>query len=564
MRKNCINQLIGISLNNDMNLKLTICLVIIAVTSIKAQQIHLQIANGPILGKSGYTAGSNKPWSMFLGIPYAEQAKRFQLAKEKQPWTEEIDCTYDKPACVQGSPVKGSEDCLTLSVYTPNIQGSYPVLVWIHGGYFTKGNGSYAAQPPDNLVDEGIVFVQIQYRLGIFGFLSTEDLACTGNLGLKDQQLALQWVQKNIQYFGGDPTRVTLGGQSAGAVSASLHLLSPKSKGLFHAMITNSGSPLNLWALNRRARETAFGIGTALGIVTTNSTKLIEALKLKNYVDLQTASENVSTGVTLENPLAGIYYGYVPEVDNPDAFFTGKSEQQLSAGSFQNVPLLLGTTSDESILFGDLIGFMRLYFLQYEGIPSRLAPYDLTKDFLKLSLAGQAIKNQFFPTTTIISQDQQFLHFVSSDQFDRPIWKFGTHVSNYQSKTYYYEFAYKGPTGDDLATASDGVGHGADLNYLFFNYNLTSPADDKLTALRLARLWANFVKTQNPTPSSDSLLGNVQWLPMRSGTSSDLNYFNINATLTPSVNYKNEDMQFWNSPGSGIYPVYGEPPYDTY
>lgn len=105
------------------------------------------------------------------------------------------------------------------------------MLVWIHGGGFEIGSGSYKSNGPDYFLDEDLVVVFIQYRLGIFGFMSTGDLACPGNLGLKDQNLALQWVQRNVRYFGGDPDNVSIMGQSAGAASVAMHLNSPKSKG---------------------------------------------------------------------------------------------------------------------------------------------------------------------------------------------------------------------------------------------------------------------------------------------------------------------------------------------
>nr|CAH7767199.1 unnamed protein product [Callosobruchus chinensis] len=110
-------------------------------------------------------------------------------------------------------------------------QDNLSVLVFIHGGSFTGGNSSYAAQPPDLFLDENLVFVMFNYRLGVFGFISTEDLVVPGNNGLKDQLLALKWVQKNIHLFGGNPEAVTLFGQSAGAASTSYHIQSPSAKG---------------------------------------------------------------------------------------------------------------------------------------------------------------------------------------------------------------------------------------------------------------------------------------------------------------------------------------------
>lgn len=106
-------------------------------------------------------------------------------------------------------------------------------MVWIYGGGFVAGNSSYTESAPDYLLEKDIVFVSFNYRLGIFGFMSTEDLACPGNIGFKDQTMALKWVQRNIAYFGGDPKRVTVFGQSAGSASLSYLLQSNLTKGNF-------------------------------------------------------------------------------------------------------------------------------------------------------------------------------------------------------------------------------------------------------------------------------------------------------------------------------------------
>lgn len=110
-------------------------------------------------------------------------------------------------------------------------QTGFAVIVWIHGGAFTGGNSSYDLFGPDYFLEQDIIFVSFNYRLGIFGFLSTEDLSCPGNMGLKDQALALKWIQRNIKYFGGDHSRVTLFGHSSGAASVAYLLQSSSTVG---------------------------------------------------------------------------------------------------------------------------------------------------------------------------------------------------------------------------------------------------------------------------------------------------------------------------------------------
>ncbi|XP_049947765.1 esterase FE4-like [Schistocerca serialis cubense] len=151
------------------------------------------------------------------------------------------------------------------------------VVVYIHGGCFTGGSG--AISEPRYFVDNDVVFVSINYRLGLLGFLSTGDEVFPGNTGLKDQVEALRWVQRNIAAFGGDPERVTILGQSAGGASIHYHVLSPLSKGLFKNAIAMSGSALNPWAFSKNATDRAIRFANYLGYSGQNSSDLVDFLK---------------------------------------------------------------------------------------------------------------------------------------------------------------------------------------------------------------------------------------------------------------------------------------------
>jgi carboxylesterase type B len=137
------------------------------------------------------------------------------------------------------------EDCLQLNVYTKNLPSSTnsilkPVIVFIHGGAWEIGTG--VDQGPHNLMDRDVVVVTINYRLGAFGFLAVGSIEAVGNAGLKDQAMALQWIQKNINQFGGDKNRVTVSGISAGGHSVTALMVSPMAKGLFSGAISMSGA----------------------------------------------------------------------------------------------------------------------------------------------------------------------------------------------------------------------------------------------------------------------------------------------------------------------------------
>jgi para-nitrobenzyl esterase len=193
----------------------------------------------------------------FKGIPFAEAPAgdlRWRPPVPAKPWTVTRDATVFGPPCAQnssGSMLKGSsEDCLYLNVWTPEwpAKSPLPVMFWIHGGGNYGGTASTGNFDGESLARHGVVVVTANYRLGIFGFLAHPELTresphhASGNYGLMDQILALQWVRDNIAHFGGDPRNVTIFGQSAGAVDANVLTTSPLVKDLFQRVIAESGT----------------------------------------------------------------------------------------------------------------------------------------------------------------------------------------------------------------------------------------------------------------------------------------------------------------------------------
>ncbi|KAK9502367.1 hypothetical protein O3M35_011156 [Rhynocoris fuscipes] len=185
--------------------------------------------------------------------------------------------------------VIGSEDCLYLSIYTPrlNPRKPYPVLVYIHGGGFEFGMGEFTGRP-GYFMDHNIVVVTLNYRLGLMGFLSMEDSVLSGNMGLKDQNMALKWIQRNIKNFGGDAKRVTIYGESAGGASVYYHMISPWSKGLFHQGISQSGTALTPWASSAPGvgRARAIKIAKMAGCPTKNTKSMLNCLQQLDGRDL--------------------------------------------------------------------------------------------------------------------------------------------------------------------------------------------------------------------------------------------------------------------------------------
>ncbi|KAJ8984447.1 hypothetical protein NQ317_012511 [Molorchus minor] len=509
----------------------------------------ISIANGPIMGRRDYTVGQNKTYYVFQGIPYAEPPVddlRFSAPVKVSNWTDTLNATSEGSQCVQDTnPVLGSEDCLFINVFTPNITAvNLTVMVYIYGGAFIGGNSS---QGPDYFLDEDLVFVNFNYRVGIFVLKMK---FASGNWGLKDQVLALEWVRDNIAYFGGNPNNVTIFGESAGAASVSYLLQTNKTKGLFNAAIMQSGTSLNLWALNRRAKETAFYVGNALGIYTDNSSTLIEGLRAVGYETLNSVSDTVSTLVTLQNALMGIYYGPVIEPVYDGALFVNNSEELLSQGGFHKVPTIIGFNSNEAAAVGSISGILRLYFLTYDISIENFAPYDLSSSYSQRFLAGSSIKLHYFGLLGAATSTDETVEFISDDQFNRPIRQAVLDQSKY-STVYCYQFSYEGELGGVTNRNFTGVGHAEDLGYLFTTDYTNVSDSDILTRSRLVKLWTNFAKYSNPTPTEDPLLQNVTWIPSGS-TAASLNYLDIDTDLEVLQNPFEENMSFYD----GIYETF--------
>ncbi|XP_015786761.1 cholinesterase 1 [Tetranychus urticae] len=286
----------------------------------------------------------------FLGIPYAEpplDELRFKKPVPKKPWNGVLSVNKWSTACMQpvipgvnGDDLTISEDCLILNVFTTqdafqdqrngNQNELRPVMVWIHGGSFVFGSASkqdsYDGTPLVAIKD--VIVVALNYRLGPLGFLHLPEAGVPGNMGLWDQQLALKWVKDNIEYFGGDPDKVTIFGESAGAVSVSAHLISPQSRGLFKNVILQSGSiyGINLFTIPNVGRQ---------------------------FLDKINCESN-----DYKSCLANYEFGQYPEADRlvfwpivGDRFLPNNPEELVANGVDPNINVLLGTLSNEGIFF---------------------------------------------------------------------------------------------------------------------------------------------------------------------------------------------------------------------
>lgn len=264
---------------------------------------------------------------------------------------------FKGPVCPQLEVENQDEDCLRLNVYTPifpdeqsscniTILELMPVVAYIGGTRLLTGGSNTKMEGPGYLLDDDIVLVTINYRLGALGFLSTGTEDAPGNNGFKDQVMALHWIRENIKQFGGDPNKVTLMGWSAGAMSAMLHLVSPMSEGLFHRAIIMSGSippqiklPTNQLDVTQKQAE--------LVNCTRNKIKnMMHCLRRRSAQEIVTTTENFYEYFT--NPWY-IWYPVIEPDFGQERFLTANPYNLIKSGNFSRVPIIHGNTEHEMV-----------------------------------------------------------------------------------------------------------------------------------------------------------------------------------------------------------------------
>nr|XP_022915842.1 carboxylesterase 1C-like [Onthophagus taurus] len=512
----------------------------------------------------------------YLGIPFARPPLgrlRFQPPQPVVKWKDTRDTITQKPQCVQSrstyvrtDKIEGSEDCLYLNVYTPmdpskRTDQVYPVMVWIHGGGFFEGDNGYDLYPPENFVAQNIIVVTVSYRLGIFGFISTGDLIAPGNNGLRDQIMALKWVNENIESFGGDKNSITIWGESSGGISVSHLLSSPLTKGLFHKAITESGASISAVGVGIDQPLLAFATGSLLNINATNSEELITQLQKVNFKELQAAASRAGIAITVEQPLIRYPFTVVIEPEHENAVLSKSPYAILENGEVPKVPILMGFNSNEGDGLPD--AFARMALTASNLAPATLVPVGLNlntpNDTNTANLVGALIKEHYFPRDTTNFAEPHFVHWYGDTHMIRPIIQQGLLLSKF-TDVYFFEFNCIGYLGNPLRSNWNGVGHAEELNYLF--KRLTQPtvlsAEDKLCSERVVKLWGNFVKYSNPTPENDPLLQEIIW--PKTAPTPNMCYLHVDKNLSIRVNPDKEDFQFWTN----IFETYGKRPLTTF
>jgi len=515
-----------------------------------------QALAGPIVGtEEGPVQGISLPGeNEFLGIPYAAPpvgTLRWLPPKHHSPFKGKYQATQFGDVCTQPDSARtgtiGSEDCLTLNVYTPtpnynqNQNNGLPVMVWIHGGSLETGGG--AVYDPTRMVERGgVVAVTINYRLGLLGFFAhpavDAERHLSGNYGLMDQQLALNWVQRNIAAFGGDPGRVTIFGESAGGDSVYANLASPKAAGLFSGAIAESGASFQFQDYYDDIIPLKQGETEATPFVPAGTT-IAANLGCSSGSPSQIAAclRGLPASIIIErDPINAVW----PFVDG--TILTATPTAAFASGKFNRVPVITGGNHDEFRLFVVLD-------FDFTGNPIlTMAEYDAaTELFWGAGFATSEVEPIYpyadYPSGAVA------LGANTTDGFFACPERNSTLLLSRYVPTYAYEFNDENAPFFYQPYASFPLGayHAAELQYLFdgdfFGLGVAplSPAQEQLSAVMIS-YWTRFAKTRNPNSA-----GAPPWPRYSGGSLESLVAPTPTTETDASFDADHKCSSFWNT-----------------
>uniref|UniRef100_A0A182PZ50 Carboxylic ester hydrolase n=1 Tax=Anopheles epiroticus TaxID=199890 RepID=A0A182PZ50_9DIPT len=494
----------------------------------------------PIINtSSGQVQGTTESCGLFCtyysfkGIPYAEPpvgALRFADPVPRAAWPGVRDASRHGSSCPsQDALPTEAEDCLYVNVYSPSLVGTRPVMVFVHGGAYSTGSGDDALYGARYFMPENVVIVTLNYRLGVLGFLSTGDRSASGNWGIKDCVEALRWVQRNIAAFGGDASRVTIFGQSAGGAMVHFLTLSPLTAGLFQRAITHSGSALNPWSLQPNPRQQAERMAASLGIHASDTDTLVFGLRQVPYRELITRQGGLF-GQDVPLLLAPIDFGPVVEpADAPGPVALDRLPiELLESGSYRAIPLMAGYVDMDSLLFSAVeMATNPGIFDAFNSNPHLLVPYvwNIQPGSAGSSAVSQAFQQYYWQGQPLnAGLLTQFTVYLTDHQFAYPQLEMAKRHAT-RAPVYLFQFKYDGDLNLVKKFAGiplPGAVHGDELCYMFDAISfgggevpITSHA--ATVRQRMVRMWTNFAWEGNPTPTSDAILQGIVWRPLSPG-----------------------------------------------
>lgn len=444
------------------------------------------------------TTNADKSVRIFKGVPFAAPPVGDLRWKQPQPvqaWTDVRKADEFGAPCMQGKVFgdivtrsKGmNEDCLTLTVWAPAKAAAkkLPVYVWYYGGGFAAGGGDEPRYDGESFAKHGIIVVNVNYRLGVFGFLALPELTAesthhaSGNYGMLDQVAGLEWVKRNIAAFGGDPKKITIGGESAGSLSVSALMASPLSRDLFQQAIGESGAFFGQVG-GRGSLFLADAEKTGAAFEKSAGASSLAELRAKPASDLLAAAMKTNGG-----------FGFWPIVDG---WFLPVEVQKIYAeGKQAHIPLLAGWNADEVRM---------MVSMQKVQPTAKSFSEQLHKDFK--DRADDAAKVYAAAT------DEEAVRVAGDLASDNFIvfgtWKWLDVQAKSGAPVYRFEFDKGVPVPNAMKAMAHGVksfgsAHASELEYVF-NTLASKPADwtadDQKAADTMEAYWANFIRTGSP------------------------------------------------------------------
>nr|QCC89017.1 carboxylesterase 2 [Meteorus pulchricornis] len=425
-------------------------------------------------------------------------------------------------------------------------------MVFFHSGGFMSGSGNDMLYGPDFLVENDIVLVTMNYRLGVIGFLNTGNISAPGNIGLKDQNLALKWIQENIINFSGCPKRVTIFGQGSGATSVHYHMLSPMSQGLFKSAILQSGTAVSPWAITYTPKDNAMALGEFLGLNASNTIDLVEKLKDINGLELAAAVAGlIVTGNIGEN-------SFVPTVESDvgqEIFLSNDPWTLIKYGDIADVPTIIGLTKDESKF---MIKGLIMEAAEYQDHLCKFIPDDLniTDPVLRKEIA-ETFSEFYFNKEPIKQNIEALTELLGDAEYNHgPLLSARIMNSRMSSPVYEYLFNYFTSHGilKNLTEVEEGIVHCDDLVFLFHsNYLNNTPesgSNDAEITDEMVEMWTNFAKKGNPSVTMKT--AKIEWEPM----GEDEKYLDINQNVGMKNSLFKERVTLWANLYSDILDNY--------
>ncbi|KAH8281096.1 hypothetical protein KR054_010648 [Drosophila jambulina] len=522
---------------------------------------------GKVCGLQRKTAYDEELYFAFEGIPYAKPPVgelRFKAPQPPEPWQGVLNCTTYRSKPLQRNMilgfVEGSEDCLHLNIYVKTLvsEKKLPVIVWIYGGGFQKGEATRDVYSPDYFMKQPVVLITFNYRLGALGFLSFKDpeLDIPGNAGLKDQVQALRWISQNIAHFNGDPNNITLAGGSAGASCVDIMMTTEQTRGLFHKAILQSGCALSEWVTNP---ESNWGFRLAQNMGYKGGEQEADVFQFLNQFSSYEIASCDQNLVTQDEVRSFLLYAFGPVIEpyeTDHCVVPRRHIDRLPEAWGNRIPVMMGGTSFEGLFCYRMTRDDPWFLRNFHNILPREVSEVCTEE--ERDLLVRRLKKHYFD-----NEEQQAMGLFQGLNIcsHRQIWHdmhrlvLARRTYTSETPTYLYRFDFDSPhfnqfrwvmCGDQIR----GVCHADELSYLFYTVlatQLDKSSEEYQTIERMVGMWTSFAATGNPNCRE---LENAKWEPLQRIESGVERCFNISQELDMRLLPEADSMAMWDS----LYP----------